>query len=380
MVVAFNIPTELGRELEYIQDAIGQRKISGNGKYTQLSQNYLSETVGGSAAFLTTSCSAALEMSTILASLKVGDEVILPSYTFSSTANAIVLRGATPVFIDIRPDTLNIDEQLIESAITPQTKAIMVVHYAGVSCEMDQISAIARKHGLLVIEDAAQALHARYNDKPLGGLGDLGAFSFHETKNIISGEGGALLVNNPELVDRAEIVWEKGTNRVRFQRGLVDFYNWVDVGSSFLPSEITAAFLFAQLEGSTRATEQRLELWQIYARELAFLEQSEKLHLPHPPQHCEHNGHIYYVMAPDAAKRADWLKKFDAREINAVSHYVPLHSSPAGQKFGRTCGSVQVTDDLANRIIRLPLHLQVSADEQARVIQTVCDIAMDRAT
>ncbi len=371
MIIPFNLPVQLGRELEYVKDAMELRSISGNGKYTKLCQSYLSEAIGNSKVFLTPSCTDALEMGAILSFLSRGDEVILPSYTFTSTANAVVLRDATPVFVDIRSDTLNIDEEKIEAAITPRTKAIMVVHYAGVSCEMDRINEIARENGLVVIEDAAQALHASYKDLPLGSLGDLGAFSFHETKNIISGEGGALVVNNPDLVHRAEIVWEKGTNRMSFSRGEVNFYEWVDIGSSFLPSEITAAFLFAQLEQSREATERRLALWRTYGEALAPLEHAGKVLLPHPPDHCEHNGHIFYVLAPTVEARGKWLKHLAACGINAVSHYVPLHSSPAGRRFGQVSGSMSVTDDIAGRIIRLPLHLNLSNEDQAKVAEAL---------
>ncbi len=375
MRISFNVPTLLGRELEYINDALEQKVISGNGKFTALCQEFLSRLMSGSPTLLTTSCSSALEMSTILASIESGDEVILPSFTFPSTANAIVLRGGTPVFVDISPDTLNIDEQLIEAAITPRTKAIIVVHYGGVACEMDQISAIARRHGLLVIEDAAHALHACYGQHPLGSLGDVAAFSFHESKNIISGEGGALIINNAELMSRAEIIWEHGTNRLEFNRGKVDFYNWVDLGSSFPPSEITAAFLYAQLEHSRDATDRRLALWHNYARELQPLENAEKLHLPHPPDHCRHNGHIFYLLAPSSGKRTEWLNRLDQRDVNAVSHYVPLHSAPAGRRFGRTAGSLPVTEDIAGRIVRLPLHLGLSEDDQSRVVDAVRHVA-----
>ena len=371
MRISFNVPTLLGRELEYINEALERKVISGNGKFTALCQEFLNGLMSGSASLLTTSCSSALEMAAILASIETGDEVILPSFTFPSTANAIVLRGGTPVFVDIRPDTLNIDERLIEAAVTPRTKAIIVVHYAGVACEMDQISEIARRHGLLVIEDAAHALHARYQQHPLGSLGDIAAFSFHESKNIICGEGGALIINNPELMARAETVWEHGTNRLEFNRGEVDFYNWVDVGSSFPPSEITAAFLYAQLEHSQKATQRRLALWRNYADELQPHEAAGRLDLPHPPDHCRHNGHIFYLLAPSAGKRTEWLNRLDQRDINAVSHYVPLHSAPAGRRFGRTAGPLPVTDDVAGRILRLPLHLALTDQDQSRVIDAV---------
>lgn len=371
MRIPFNVPTLLGREREYIEEVLELKRISGNGKFTGLCQDYLGRLMGGSPALLTTSCSSALEMSALLASIKSGDEVILPSFTFPSTANAIVSRGGIPVFVDIRPDTLNIDEQLIEAAVTPQTKAIIVVHYGGVACEMDQICAIAQEHGLLLIEDAAHALHAAYRDRPIGSLGDVATFSFHESKNIVSGEGGALIINNTGLLARAEIIWKHGTNRLEFDRGKVDFYNWIDLGSSFPPSEITAAFLYAQLEHSHEATLWRLALWRNYARELQPLEKAEKLYLPHPPDHCLHNGHIFYLLAPSAGKRTEWLERLEQCNVNAVSHYVPLHSAPAGRRFGRTAGSLPVTEDIAGRILRLPLHFALSERDQSRVVDAV---------
>ena len=376
-MISFNVPSELGRELEYIKDAIGLRKISGNGKYTQLCHQLLREQTGSGTPLLTTSCTSALEMASILAGFGPGDEVILPSYTFTSTANAIVLRGATPVFVDIRPDTLNIDETEVRKAVTDRTRAIMVVHYAGVGCEMDEITKVARDHRLVVIEDAAQCLHARYRGKALGALGDMGTLSFHETKNIISGEGGALLVNNGDYQERAEIIWEKGTNRVKFARGEVAYYNWVDIGSSFLPSEITAAFLYAQLENCNAATAHRLKSWQRYADELAPLEGMGRLTLPHPPPHCEHNGHIFYILAPTRDDRKRWLSGLDARGINAVFHYVPLHSAPAGRRFGRTVGELAVTDDIASRLIRLPLHFALSDADQQLVIEAVHSVVTE---
>lgn len=375
-ILAFNVASVLGRELEYIEDAIRSRHISGNGKYTNLCEEFLRDLVGSESCFLTTSCTDALEMAALLAELQPGDEVIMPSYTFTSTANAIVLRGAVPVFIDIRRDTLNIDENLIEQAITPKTKAIMVVHYAGVGCEMDAIIKIVERHKLLLIEDAAQGLHAEYRGKPLGSFGDFGAFSFHETKNIVSGEGGALMVNNARFIDRAEILWEKGTNRVSYKKGKVDKYSWVDVGSSFLPSEITAAFLYAQCENSKAATESRLSLWNFYRQEFLPMEKSGKLKLPNPPAHCQHNGHIFYILAPTAEDQIQWLDALSVESgVNAVSHYVPLHSAPAGIRFGRTASDMSVTNDIANRLIRLPLHLRLTTEDLKRVVSSVEGLA-----
>ena len=375
-VLAFNVASVLGRELDYIEDAIRSRHISGNGKYTNLCEEFLADLVGSASCFLTTSCTDALEMAALLAELQPGDEVIMPSYTFTSTANAVVLRGAVPVFVDIRRDTLNIDENLIEQAITPRTKAIMVVHYAGVGCEMDAIVEMAKRHNLLLIEDAAQGLHAEYRKKPLGSFGDFAAFSFHETKNIVSGEGGALMVNALRFIDRAEILWEKGTNRVSYKKGKVDKYSWVDVGSSFLPSEITAAFLYAQCENSKAATERRLSLWNFYRSAFLQMEQSGKLELPNPPAHCDHNGHIFYILAPTAGDRTQWLEALNIESgVNATSHYVPLHSAPAGIRFGRTAGKMTVTNDIADRLIRLPLHLRLTQDDLMRVVGAIEGVA-----
>lgn len=373
--VAFNLPSLLGRERDYIGEVLGGTHASGNGPFTARAQNQLRELLQGGHALLTTSCSTALEMATILAKVGPGDEVILPSYTFTSTANAIVLRGATPVFVDIRRDTLNLDESRVEAAITPRTKAIMVVHYAGVGCEMDAIASIASRHGLTVIEDAAQALCATWKGEPLGRQGNLAAFSFHETKNIIAGEGGALIVNDESLVDRAEIVWEKGTNRLQFKRGMVSKYNWVDIGGSYLPGELTAAFLLAQLEKAAEATRVRLELWRRYAEGLAVLEEEGLCVLPHPPPHCGHNGHIFYLLAPSAELRDAWLRALNAQGVNAVSHYVPLHSAPAGLRFGRVEGPLAVTDDIASRLIRLPLHMRLGKTEQEHVIDMTRRVA-----
>jgi dTDP-4-amino-4,6-dideoxygalactose transaminase len=365
--IPFNTPTTLGNELAYIEDAIRNARLSGNGKYSELCHRHLIKIIGSAGAFLTPSCTAALEMATILAEIGPGDEVIMPSFTFTSTANAVVLRGAIPVFVDIRPDTLNIDEKLIEEAITPRTKAVMVVHYAGVGCEMETILSIAERHSLLVIEDAAQALYAEWRGRPLGSFGALAAFSFHETKNIVSGEGGALMVNEKSLVERAEIVWEKGTNRIRFKRGAVNKYHWVDVGSSFLPSEITAAFLYAQLEVGPTAIERRLALWNAYRDSLWEWAITADVRLPDPPAYCRHNGHIFYVIAPDRRTRDLWLSQLQTAGINAVIHYIPLHDSPAGQRFGRACGDLKVTAATAERLFRLPLHLALGMDDIARI-------------
>jgi dTDP-4-amino-4,6-dideoxygalactose transaminase len=317
---------------------------------------------------LTHSATGALEMAAILAGIGPGDEVIMPSFTFCSTANAVVLRGGVPVFVDIRVDTLNIDEAAIEAAITPRTRAISVVHYAGVAAQMDAIMEIAERHALVVMEDAAQGLHADFRGQPLGTFGALSAFSFHETKNLISGEGGALVINDPALAERAEIIWEKGTNRAQFQRGEVARYTWVDIGSSFLPSELTAAFLYAQLEAGEEVTARRMTAWQRYHAALAPLEADGLLRRPRVPQECGHNAHIYFVLAPDAAHRDAALKALAAEGVNAVMHYVPLHSAPAGLRYGRAAGPLPVTDDLSARLIRLPLHPRITPEEQAAVV------------
>lgn len=369
--VPFNLPTLAGAEFRYIAEALERGQLSGNGAFTRRCQSLLEERLGAARVLLTHSGTGALEMAAILAGLGRGDEVIMPSFTFSSTANAVVLQGATPVFVDIRPDTLNLDEALIEAAITPATRAISVVHYAGVGAQMDAIMEIAARHRLLVMEDAAQAAGASFRGRPLGTFGALAALSFHETKNLISGEGGALVVNDPSLAERAEIIWEKGTNRAQFQRGEVARYTWVDVGSSFLPSEVTAAFLFAQLEAAESITARRLEAWNRYHAALAPLEAAGLLRRPRVPQECGHNGHIYFVLTRDAAAREAALPALAALGVNAVMHYVPLHSAPAGRRFGRTPAPLPVTEDLSARLIRLPLHPRLTAEDQARVVEAL---------
>ena len=365
-IVAFNRPTPLGGELAYLAQVVESGQLAGNGPFTRRCQALLREATGAAAALLTHSATAALEMAAILAGVGPGDEVIMPSFTFCSTANAVALRGGVPVFVDVRPDTLNLDEGLIEAAITPRTRAICVVHYAGVAAQMDEIAAIAARHGLMLIEDAAQAHHAGFRGRPLGSFGALAALSFHETKNIVAGEGGALLVNDPGLAARAEIVWEKGTDRAAFHRGEVARYSWVDLGSSFLPGELTAAFLLAQLEGGAAATARRLAAWQRYHALLAPLE-GPRLRRPRVPQECAHNGHIYHVLLRDGAARAAAQAGLAARGIAAVGHYVPLHGSPAGRRHGRTPRPLPVTEDAAARLLRLPLHGRITAGEQARV-------------
>jgi dTDP-4-amino-4,6-dideoxygalactose transaminase len=312
-------------------------------------------------------------MSALLADVGAGDEVIMPSYTFVSTANAFVLRGAVPVFVDVRPDTLNLDESLIEAAITPRTRAIVPVHYAGVACEMDTIMAIAKARDLLVIEDAAQAMMARYRGKTLGSIGQLAAMSFHETKNLISGEGGALLINDARFEPRAEIIREKGTNRSQFFRGQVDKYTWVDVGSSFLPGEIIAAFLWAQMEHVEGITSRRLAMWDLYHAAFADAEQAERVRRPVVPAHCTHNAHMYYLLMPSLAQRSAAIDRLKALGVQSVFHYVPLHSAPAGLRYGRTSGSLRTTDDVADRLLRLPLWVDMET-QQAGVIEAVLSV------
>ncbi|HWV31262.1 MAG TPA: dTDP-4-amino-4,6-dideoxygalactose transaminase [Dyadobacter sp.] len=369
--VNFNVPTPIGKELDYILEVVNNRQLSGNGPFSKRCQEMISAAVGGGKVLLTHSCTAALEMAAMLSNIGVGDEVIMPSYTFTSTANAFVLRGAVPVFIDVRADTMNMDEALIEQAITPKTKAICVVHYAGVACDMDVIMEIAERHKLIVIEDAAQAYHATWRGKPLGSFGHFAALSFHETKNIISGEGGALIVNDPNAWDRAEIIWEKGTNRASFYRGEVSKYTWVDLGSSFLPSELIAAFLCAQLENSLDITERRLATWRHYHSSLEKLELQGLLRRPIVPQAAHSNGHIYYILCPEGTDRDDVIRRIAHRNVAAVIHYIPLHSAPAGIKFGRTSGSMTNTVNLSARLIRLPLHADLTKQQQDEVVGAV---------
>lgn len=365
--IEFNRPFMTGKELEYIAEAKSGNKLAGDGPFTKKCHEWLERTVGCDKALLTHSCTAALEMAALLLDIEPGDEIIMPSYTFVSTANAFVLRGGVPVFVDIREDTLNLDERLIEAAITPQTRAIVPVHYAGVACEMDTILTIAKKHGLKVVEDAAQGVMAYYKGRPLGSIGDLAAYSFHETKNIISGEGGALLVNDPALALRAEIIREKGTDRSRFFRGEVDKYTWQEVGSSFLPSELIAAFLWAQLEESKRITDDRLAIWENYHTILEPLETEGLLRRPIVPEDCQHNAHMYYVLLPEDADREKVLGLLKSKGISSVFHYVPLHSSPAGKRFARMSGELNVTVSHSERLVRLPLWAGLTIEQQERV-------------
>lgn len=371
MRIPFNRPHSTGREFEYIREAIFRAHIAGDGIFSRRCQAWLEEEVGCVKALLTHSCTGALEMAVLLAGIVPGDEVIMPSYTFVSTANAFVLRGGVPVFVDIRPDTLNLDERAISAALTPRTRAIVPVHYAGVPCEMDEIVALARRHDLLVIEDAAQALGSTYKDRPAGRLGDLAATSFHETKNVTSGEGGALLVNTPGLAARAEIVRDKGTNRGRFLRGEIDKYSWIDVGSSFVPSELAAAFLWAQMEAAGAIKERRLEIWTWYYTAFEALERQGRLRRPIVPEHCRHNGHMFYAIVPECETRTRLLEALNAAGVNAVFHYVPLHSSAAGRRFGRATGDLPQTDSLSGRLIRFPLWIGMEQSDVAGIVGIV---------
>jgi len=369
--IPFNRPYMTGDEIKYIQNAKQRNMLAGDGWFTKQSHHWLESKVGANKALLTHSCTAALEMAALLIDIKPGDEIIMPSYTFVSTANAFVLRGGVPVFVDIRSDTLNIDEKMIQAAITDRTRAIVPVHYAGVSCEMDTIMDIAQRHSLKVIEDAAQGIMASYKGVALGGIGDLGAFSFHETKNVISGEGGALLVNRLEYVNQAEIIREKGTDRSRFFRGEVDRYTWQSVGSSFLPGELIAAFLWGQLEQARSITEQRLQIWQQYNHLTESLETDGYLRRPFIPIDCEHNGHIFYVLLEGDIDRTHVLEEMSCKGVYALPHYVPLHSSPAGLQFGQVHGELKNTEQLSERIIRLPIWIGMSESDQERVVDTL---------
>ena len=373
-MIRFNYPYSTGREFDYIREAIEGGVMRGGGPLTLRCQRWLEEFTGCRKVLLTHSCTAALEMSAILADIEHGDEVIMPSYTFVSTANAIVLRGGVPVFVDIRPDTLNIDETLIEAAITPRTRAVIAVHYAGVGCEMDTIMAIAKRHDLLVIEDAAQGMMATYKGRALGSIGHLGAYSFHETKNVISGEGGALLVNDARFAERAEIIWEKGTNRAQFFRGESNKYTWVDIGSSFLPSDIISAFLLAQLDEAQLITARRMALYSRYHAAFDELEARGLVRRPIVPAHCTHNAHMYYLLLKDARTQAVLLDALKERGIGAVFHYVPLHDSPAGKKYSRTHGILDITSDISSRLIRLPLWINMSDIEVQRVIDVTSSL------
>ena len=366
--IPFNKPYLTGRELSYIAKAHEGNMLAGDGPFTGRCHEWLEQNTGCTRALLTHSCTAAIEMAALLLNIQPGDEIIMPSFTFVSTANAFVLRGGVPVFVDIRNDTLNLDERLLEAAITARTKAIVPVHYAGVACEMDPIIEIAKRHQLGLVEDAAQGVMSSYKGRALGSIGDLGCYSFHETKNVISGEGGAILVNDPELASRAELIREKGTDRSRFFRGEVDKYTWQEMGSSYLPGELIAAFLWAQLEEAETINVDRLASWNYYHSALASLENGGRLKRPVIPAHCQHNAHMYYVLLDKNVDRNTILNELSLHEVNAISHFVPLHSSPAGRHYGRIHGSMKVTEEQASRLIRLPLWKGISLEQQDRVV------------
>jgi len=369
--IPFNKPFIAGKELFYIAKAVTYGNIAGDGHFTKQCAQLLEKRFGISKVLLTPSCTAALEMAAMLCDLGPDDEVIAPSFTFVSTVNAFVRLGARPVFVDIRPDTLNIDDGLIEQAITPRTKAIFPVHYAGVGCEMDRIMTIAQKYGLRVVEDAAQGVNAFYDGRALGSIGHLGCYSFHETKNYICGEGGALCVNDPALVRRAEIIRDKGTNRQQFFRGEVDKYTWVDVGSSYVPSEICSAFLYGQLELLDAIAQRRKHIYQVYRRGLKPLEAEGLLRLPHTPEDCASNYHMFYILLPDGETRDALMDHLKSNDIHAVFHYVPLHSSPMGRKFGYREGDLPVTEQTSARLLRLPFYYEIEEQDQARVIAEI---------
>ena len=370
-MIKFNVPPFIGDEITNIQKAIDSQKICGDGRFTKSCNIWMEERFNANKVLLTTSCTHALEMAAILADIKPGDEVIMPSYTFVSTADAFVQRGATIVFVDIRPDTMNIDENLIEDAITDKTKAIVVVHYAGVSCEMDTITDIAKRHNLFVVEDAAQGVMSTYKGKALGTIGDFGCYSFHETKNYSMGEGGAILLKDDKYIEKAEITREKGTNRSQFFRGQIDKYTWVDYGSSYLPSELNAAYLYAQLKNADKINENRLNSWNLYYDLLKPLADEGFIELPHIPEGCEHNAHMFYIKAKDLEERTKLIKFMKDNEISLAFHYIPLHSAPAGLKFGRFHGEDVYTTKESDRLVRLPMYYGLSTEEIQYVVKYI---------
>lgn len=370
-MISFNVPPVVGEEIEFIQDAINSRKICGDGKYTKMCNEWFKERTKAEGALLTTSCTHATELAALLCDIKPGDEVIMPSYTFVSTADAFVLRGAKVVFVDIRPDTMNIDENLIEEAITPNTKAIVPVHYAGVSCEMDKIMEIAKKHNLYVIEDAAQGMMSEYKGKALGTIGDIGCYSFHETKNYSMGEGGAIILREKDKLELAEIIREKGTNRSKFFRGQIDKYTWVEAGSSYLPSELNAAYLWAQLLKADEINNNRMATWNRYYEELRELKGEGYIELPVVPSECKHNAHMFYIKAKNLEERTALISFLKESGIMAVFHYIPLHSAPAGKRYGEFIGEDKYTTAESERLARLPLYYGISDEDITKVIQTV---------
>ncbi|MBD5521033.1 MAG: dTDP-4-amino-4,6-dideoxygalactose transaminase [Lachnospiraceae bacterium] len=370
-MINFNVPPYTGKEVEYMKEAIENQKICGDGPFTKKCNEWIEEKTGAAKCLLTTSCTHATEMAAFLADIKEGDEVILPSYTFVSTANAFVLRGAKAVFVDIRPDTMNIDEKLIEDAITERTRAIAPVHYAGVGCEMDEIMDIAKRHNLAVIEDAAQGIMAAYKGKALGTFGEFGCFSFHETKNFSMGEGGALLIRDKENIEAAEILREKGTDRSKYYRGQVDKYRWQNYGSSYLPSDMNAAYLYAQLELAQEITQARLARWEQYKELFTPLEKEGKIELPFIPEHCTHNAHMFYIKTKDMDERSRLIEYLKKKEILSVFHYIPLHSAPAGIKYGRFHGEDKYTTKESERILRLPMFYKLTADEVEYITEQI---------
>ena len=370
-MIYFNVPPAVGRELDYIKEAVEKHKICGDGEFTKRCSAWFEKRTGTKKCLLTTSCTHATELAALLADIKEGDEIIMPSYTCVSTANAFVLRGAVPVFVDIRPDTMNLDEKLIEAAVTEKTKAIVPVHYAGVACEMDKILEIAKRHKLFVIEDAAQGVMAYYKGKMLGTIGDFGCYSFHETKNYSMGEGGALLIQDEAFVENAEIFREKGTNRSKYYRGQIDKYTWVNFGSSYLPSELNAAYLLAQLDMAEKVNEDRIKSWERYYEQLVPLRDEGKIELPFVPEGCTHNAHMFYIKAKDIEERSRLIEYLKEKEIMAVFHYIPLHSSQAGQRFGRFCGEDVYTTKESERLLRLPMYYGLKAEDIRYITDTL---------
>ena len=377
-MICFNVPPYTGKEIDYIKKAVENHKICGDGEFTKKDSEWIENKTGTAKCLLTTSCTHATEMAALLLDIKPGDEVIMPSYTFVSTADAFVLRGATPGFIDIKPETMNIDENLIEDAITDKTRAIVPVHYAGVGCEMDKIMDIAKRHNLKVVEDAAQGIMASYKGKPLGTFGDFGAFSFHETKNFSMGEGGALLIRDKENIERAEIFREKGTDRSKFFRGQVDKYRWQDFGSSYLPSELSAAYLYAQLEEADTIQTARMARWNQYHEKLSPLAEQGRIQLPFIPDYCEHNAHMFYIKTKDMAERTDLINYMKSKDVLTVFHYVPLHSAPAGLKYGRFHGEDKYTTKESERLLRLPMYYSLTPDDCEYVADQVLNFYADR--
>lgn len=370
-MIHFNVPPVVGNELQYMEEAIKNRKICGDGIFTKKCSAWMEEKTGTAKALLTTSCTHAIEMSAILSNIQPGDEVIMPSYTFVSTADAFVLRGAKVIFVDIRPETMNIDERLIEEAVTERTKAIVPVHYAGVSCKMDEICDIAKRHNLFVIEDAAQGVMSFYKGKPLGTLGDYGCYSFHETKNYSMGEGGALLIKDSKNIERAEIIREKGTNRSKFFRGQIDKYTWMDAGSSYLPSDLNAAYLWAQFEKAEEILNDRMTSWNLYNQLLKELEDQGYIVLPEIPEECTHNAHMFYIKTKDLEERQNLISFLKEKGIGAVFHYIPLHSAPAGKKYGEFFGKDIYTTSESERLLRLPLYYGLKEQDVMYITEQV---------